>query len=400
MTNVGDVIDYDGARWRVVHVTPGLVVTTPRGRRVDHGHLGLRRLTPFELLPEAEESSAEEALERVRKLPADVVRALLTPDEEPVRQVAMTTNVLWRQYKEFSGCLIRGTAPIVPQDPSKHLSCAAWLTSEAEAPSYGFVQSYDGAGISAGLLHNILVAPRDLSQGDLGQLVRRILDAVAQEEARTGDYVFGSGGASEVLKKSLADHGWVLAQDGKFRTADGKLVPGAALRNWVAPPDGKVPQSGANWVTAATLAGAFHDLFAWDGSWKIQEDFAIAWLARGNNKDELNVYRTFHPDLDSFIALPVSAIPPEVHVAMCVYHSFSVNSPAVAAQCLDRAFASFHRSPAEFAKALIRELGLHGRDVWHDQPGDGNDRYDRTRVALWSRSDLFPGGRDLMPRDL
>lgn len=311
----------------------------------------------------------------------------------------MTTNVLWRQYKEFSGCLIRGTASIVPQDPSKHLSCAAWLTAEAEAPSYGFVQSYDGAGISAGLLHNILVAPRDLSQGDLGQLLRRIFD-VALPYEQSHDWSTGAGD----LKRSLDGRGWALTQDGKFRTQDGKLVSGVALRSWAAPPDGKVPNTGPNWDAASKIAGYFNKLFAWEGSWKIQEDFAIEWLARGNRAAELEVYRTFsgHADLDSFVALPVAAIPSEVHVAMCVYHSFSVNSPAVAGRCLANATQAQggRVNHVVFSKALIRELGTHGRDVWHDQPGDGNDRYDRTRVALWGRADLFPGGRDLMPRDL
>ena len=301
------------------------------------------------------------------------------------------TNVLWRQYKDYAGCLIRGTDPIVPQDPSKHLSCAAWLTAEAEGPSYGFVQSYDGAGISAGLLHNILVFPRDLTPGDLGLLVRRLLDAM--------DPDFDHAGAA--FEAELKRKDWTLAQDGKFRMAPGgKLVSGTALRDWAAPPAGRVPRSGADWEQASRVAVLFHNLFTARKGRKIQEDFAIAWLARGNRTAELDVYRTFIPDLDSPVALPCTAIPDEIHVAMSVYHSFSVNSPAVAAKCLANAVKAPHRSPAEWAKLLIRELGTHGRDVWHDQPGDGNNRYDRTRVALWGREDLFPGGPDLMPRDL
>jgi len=299
------------------------------------------------------------------------------------------TNVLWRQYKDFSGCLIRGTAPVVPQDPTKHLSCAAWLTSEAEGPSYGYVQSYDGAGISAGLLHNILVFPRDLTQGDLGLLTRRLLDAMPSRNS----------GFSE----ELARQGWVLSQDGKFRTKDGKVVSGAALRNWAAPTNGRVPRSGPDWEQAAKVATLFHEMFSARYGWKVQEDFAIEWLARGNRTAELEVYRAFtgQRDLDSFIGLPVSALPPEVHVAMSVYHSFSVNSPKVAAECLARVSARTASGSEEvFAKDLVRELGLHGRDAWHDEPGDGSNRYDRTRVALWGRPDLFPGGHEIMPKDL
>lgn len=301
------------------------------------------------------------------------------------------TNVLWRQYKDFSGCLIRGTAPIVPQDPTKHLSCAVWLTSEAEAPSYGYVQSYDGAGISAGLLHNILVLPRDVSPGDLGVLTRRLLDAMPGTDI------------AAMFDAELATRGWTLAQDGKFRQRDGKLVSGSNLRNWAAPSDGRVPRSGVDWEQAKRVAILFHHLFAAYRGWKVQEDFAIEWLARGNRTAEMSVYRTFtgQADLDSFIGLPVSALPPEIHVAMSVYHSFSVNSPKVAAECLARVSARTAAGAAEaFAKALVRELGLHGRDAWHDEPGDGDNRYDRTRVALWGRPDLFPGGHEIMPRDL
>lgn len=305
------------------------------------------------------------------------------------------TNVLWRQYKDYSGCLIRGTDPIVPQDPTKHLSCAAWLTAEAEGPSYGFVQSYDGAGISAGLLHNVLVLPRDLVPGDLGQLVRRILDVMA-DEYRHHAVDFNA---------ELASKGWTLAPDGKFRTSDGRPVSGAALRNWAAPPDGKVPRSGPQWEQASKVARLFHGLFVAHVGRKVQEDFAIAWLARGNRTAELAVYRLFsdQPDIDSFVSLPVKSMPESVHAAMSVYHSFSVNSPKIAAECLARAWATVGgsgASAANFSKTLIRELGTRGRDAWHDEPGDGSNRYDRTRVALWGRPDLFPGGHDVMPRDL
>lgn len=308
------------------------------------------------------------------------------------------TTALWREYKSFSGCLVRGTDSIdQPQAPTIHFSCAAYLTAQAEAPHWGLVQSFDGAGISAGLLHNILVFPRDLTQGDLGLLVRRMIDVLA----RLDPYY------ARMFDAELASKAWVLSQDGKFRFdgahAPGMLVPGDKLRDWVAPTGGKVPRSGADWDQAAKMATLFHELFANRSARKVQEDFAIEWLARGNRTAELEVYRMFtgHADLDSAIGLSVAALPPEIHVAMCVYHSFSVNSPAVAAKCLANAMQTQGRANhLVFAKALIRELGIHGRDVWHDQPGDGNNRYDRTRVALWGREDLFPGGRDLMPRDL
>lgn len=301
------------------------------------------------------------------------------------------TTVRWRQYKEWSGCLVRGTVPVEPQNPKAHLSCAAWLTSEAEAPAFGYVQSYDGAGISAGLLHNVLVYPKDLSQGDLGKLLRRMFDAAA-----------ASGDDVEHAFERTMPSDWRLARDGKFRTSPGSLVSGRDLRAWAAPPDGHVPRSGPDWEKASDIARMFHQLFSLPRLFKVQEDFAIEWLARGNRTAELAVYRAFTElrDLDSFVDLPVSALPPEVHVAMSVYHSFSVNSPKVAAECLARTMSAKSRDHVEFSKVLIRQLGAHGRDVWHDEPGDGSNRYDRTRVAAWDRPDLFPAAHEVMPRDL
>jgi hypothetical protein len=295
------------------------------------------------------------------------------------------TNVLWRKYRDFSGCLVRGVGEVTPQDPSLHLSCAAWLTSKAEGPTYGFVQSYDGAGISAGLLHNILVFPKDLSQGDLGHLVRRMLtEACPDREGRL---------------RELMPPTWNLSSDGRFRIGD-RLVSGSALRAWAAPPNGRVPQSGSAWESAKEIALFFHELFADPRTYAIQERFAIEWLGRGQRANELSVYqRLVDSRLSKFDDLRVSQMPGPVHVAMSVYHSFSVNSPATALKCL-RAVPASVTDPTLFAKRLIRELGTHGRDVWHDEPGTGNNRYDRTRVALWSRSDMFPGGTELMPRDL
>lgn len=305
-------------------------------------------------------------------------------------------TVLWREYKGWSGCLVRGTVPVAVQDPRRHMSCAAWLTSEAECPQWGTCQSYDGAGISAGLLHNVLVYPKDLAQGDLGKLLRRMFDVKDAEPNAVAEKTL-----MDTLPLKGRQEGWRLAEDGRYRKANGALVGGADLRDWVAPPAGRVPRGGDHWTRAAYIATIFHKLFSRPELFKVQEDFAIEWLARGNRSAELEVYRRYteDPSLDSAIMLPVDALPPSVHVAMCVYHNMSVNSPAVAARCLNVAMQK-STDPVEFSKALVRELGTHGRDVWHDQPGDGGNRYDRTRVAAWGRPDLFPAAREVMPRDL
>jgi hypothetical protein len=297
------------------------------------------------------------------------------------------TTVLWRQFKDHSGCLVRGDVPVsAPSDPNLHLSCAVYLTAQVEAPYYGLVQSYDGAGISAGLLHNILVNPGDMSQGSLGKLTRRVVDAI---------------GGSAWLALALAEKGWTLAPDGTFKSRTGGTVSGADLRNWVSPPNGVVPKAGADWNRAVKMAGIFHDIFSDPKGFRAQEQYAMEWLAAGNRQMELAVYQKFTgaPTLPSALGLVRGgALPDDIHVAMSVYHSFSVNSPASAAKAL--AATSVDLAPTDFAKKLIRELGTHCLDKWRDGPGDGDNRYDRTRVALWKREDLFPGGKVLMPQDL
>jgi len=293
---------------------------------------------------------------------------------------------VWREFRGYSGCLVAGSLRVLdPRHPSEHFSCAAYLTAQVEAPYYGMVQSYDGAGISAGLLHSILIYPATMEQGELGPVTASLLDAL------------GPSGTS--LTSLLAAQGWHLDQGGVFRDASGAAVSGQALRNWAAPPDGKVPQSGPEWDQACQVASAFHACFSDPVGFDVQEQQAVKWLlARCGHGVALSAYQHFLPAGKALDGLAVADLPPPVHVAMCVFNSFLVNSPAVALRCLS--VTSLNQDPSSFAHQLIRRLGTEGRDVWHDQPGDGNDRYDRTRVAAWMRPDLFPGCHDLMPQDL
>jgi len=301
-------------------------------------------------------------------------------------------KIRWFEFKAYSGIAITGDEPVTIMDRGLHMDRAVWLTSQLEAPKYGSVQGYDGAGISGGLLHNVAVLPKTMEQGDLWKLVRRALDAVALVK-----------GDPPAISALLAANFWTITPDGILRTTAGVKVSGQAIRDVVSPPNGRVPKSGAQYSQALAWAGALSALFSSRPEAKLaQKVYAAEWLAQGRSVVELPVYWAFTGNLavDSPIGLPAASLPAEVDLAMCVYHSFSVNAPAPAAKALEGVTVN-PANPVSFGTTLIRRLGKTAFGRWTDEPGDGNNRYDRTRRAVW-KSDLWDSAmvRRLMPRDL
>lgn len=311
----------------------------------------------------------------------------------------------WIKYNEWSGVVIRGAVPFVgPPDVSRHMHRAVWLTSQLEGAHWGTVQSYDGAGISAGLLHNVAVLPRSMSQGDLWAQLKMIFDAVDQ-----AGYV--GTRAADKLRERLRDQRWVVREDGVLRHLDtGAAVKAQQIRNEISPPNGQVPRTGPFFDRACHWATLFHDTFSDPANRLAQVEFAVRWLARGQNDLEMQAYRLFTrrtgmSTLDSPVGIPSGALEPAAELALCVYHSFSVNGPAPAATALRAALATQDPKspdPVKFAKRLIRALGKSTFGRWHDEPGDGSrSRYDRTRKAVWgSQLWALDLSKALMPRDL
>ena len=153
----------------------------------------------------------------------------------------------------------------------------------------------------------------------------------------------------------------------------------------------------------------FYNLFSLPVTYAAQSDFASAWLAGSNSSDEHEMYFDFLGQTklpDSIIAIPAASLPPEIELAMCVYHAFSVNAPGIAKAVLNPIVMSLrgqsNPDAAKTAAKLIRSLGTRRYGNWMDDPGDGSNRYDRTRLAVWARPDLWPApmAKSLMPRDL
>lgn len=289
------------------------------------------------------------------------------------------TNVAWRKFGEYSGCKIDGVAAVPKPDVLLHMERAYYLTALIEAPTYGAVQSYDGAAMSGGPLHNIAVYPKGMTQGSLFQLLRAIEVGASRSDAL------------RQLWAAYAQLGWVVTQDGLLRNAkSGQPVDGTVIRNAFTPLDGKVPQSGPQWDTASRWALAHHQVFADPATYAAQKDFAIGWLLSTQRALESTFYQGADPKL---VSVGDKGLSMAEDLAMSVYHCYSVNGPAPARDDLIAALKVSTRGPA-FAKALIQHLAATAFGNWEN-------RYTRTRNAamnsgLWPK-ELFAGAGALFP---
>ena len=306
----------------------------------------------------------------------------------------MPVKSRWVSYKSYSGYVASGGPKIdQPVNSALHIDRAVFLSGQLEAGSWGTVQGYDGCAMSGGILHNIAVSPKDLSQGTFFALLREV-SVRAKPAFAPIDAEF----------KRL---GWTITADGKLRNvATGALVSGEAIRLELSGSSkGAVLKTGADSLRAQAWAERFFTLLSMPSTFGAQSDYAASWLADGNKGDELAVYGKFSKVgvTDSIIGLPANFLPPEVEIAMCVYHSFSVNAPGTAKGVLSPILARLDKlTPSGFATQLIRGLGKKQYGNWLDAPGDGSNRYDKTRKAVWARPDLWDGtlAKSLMPRDL
>lgn len=311
----------------------------------------------------------------------------------------MPMQTKWVTYKKYSGFVVRGGPGFSnPVNRNLHIDRAVYLAGQLEAANWGTVQGYDGCGMSGGILHNIAVSPADLSQGSFFALLR---ECIAREKIATAEVV-------DALTKvgQISSDGWKVTQDGKLRVlSTGALVSGSAIRlEFSGSATGSVPKTGPDALRAKAWAERFFRLFSNPATAAAQSDYAAAWLAAGNKASELQVYTDFlGRAIDSVIGLQVASLPPEIDLAMCVYHAFSVNAPGIAIKCLDPLMGKLPAlTAAGFAAALIKALGKRQYGNWLDAPGDGSNRYDRTRKAVWSRPDLWDAkiAKTLMPKDL
>jgi hypothetical protein len=300
-------------------------------------------------------------------------------------------QVFWKTLSNWAGAATGGTDKFEltnEEDKKNHMMRALWLTAQVEGGGkFGCINSYDGAGLTAGLDQKIAIYPKPMTQGSLWVLLKKMVQHSPCVEI---DNLL-----TELKKENMG-----LMKDGSLRhTTTGALVPADKIRNLFAPPGGRTPKTGPEWEQAKKWATLFHEAFANPITFKVQVDEAISDLISGGKSFESAAYKATvgveHPSVLTY----EDNINAEHDLAWCVYHSFSVNAPGKARERLQ---ASNPDNSQVWSKRIIRVLGTTKYGRWHDTV-DGANRYDRTRAyamnsGLWPNS-LFVGPTAIMPRD-
>lgn len=275
--------------------------------------------------------------------------------------------VSWVKFRNYSGCKIAGEQRVPKPETALHMDRAYYLTALIEAPVYGAVQSYDGAAMSAGPLHNIAVLPRTMTQGSLFSLLRAV------------ELTPGHLPPLLDLWQAYRDEGWAVTQDGRLRSnKDGRLISGQEIRNTFTPQDGRVPKQGLFWERAKKWAVLHYRLFSDPKTFDVQKDFAIDYLIRTQRDVEKLFYGDKHP---KEIDVKSGDITPEEDLAMSAYHCYSVNAPAPAKRELINTLQQSKRGKP-FAATLLKNLRENTFGNWEV-------RYVRTRKFAM-RSELWP----------
>ena len=297
------------------------------------------------------------------------------------------------RHGAYSGVLVKGNIRVAVPATARHMDHAFYLTSQLESSRWGTVQSYDGAGISGGPLHNIAILPASMTQGSLWKLLRRLeVSAPVQPLSQ--------------LWNALQVANFYVNRRGELSYYDrGGLVTAEDIRNEIAPPNGVVPRTGPDWEKARQWALLFHNLFAHPGTFEAQSEFAIEYLVTGREREEAGAY---DPNIDHAHAVVGQGqydVRPEVDLAMSVYHSHSVNGPSPAIKALRavKGLVQSETDPVLFAKVLLWQLGKTKYGRWQDDK-IGRNRYDHSRLKamrsnLWP-NEFFEGREALMPENL
>lgn len=307
-------------------------------------------------------------------------------------------------YRSYSGPKISGAVKYIPSPTATHWERVFNVTTAVESGSggYGAIVGYDGTGITAGLHQAILVYPKELAnedyessqdQGSLVQLLR-LFEFIPNFPER------------DKLWYEFKLNGWYVAPDNKIRYTIGKAVKvrnklisvspgdvvfGAELRNTITGFEGKVPKTGPLWDNACKWATLFHKVFVNPVTFPIQIKFGMDHSKHSSMsmrlKNGLSVSQFIYGSSDSqepFIDCP------ELDIAMTVFWSHSVNAPAIAKKCLQKAvdqtkFQGYKvGNKKDFGKVLLKILGTTQYGRWDDDVVGG--RYQRTRDIMMKTS--------------
>lgn len=330
-------------------------------------------------------------------------------------------RILHRTVGKYSGPVIYGTNAIkFPMNPP-HVGRAYWLTGQVETGNkMGSIMMADGTGFTIGIDQHIAVYPKELASEDFNAADDQgsawlLLTAI--EVAH---------GPISRLWKSLEREGWYIAPDGSLRWIGngkakvsnrwveyqgGDLVHGAVIRDTITPKGGVVVKDSREWETAKKWAELFHFLTAHESTWVIQRQFGINHLIHrvrtrklrlAEHRRKSTMQQAVYGDADIGNIHLRTTLGVELDLALCVFHSYTVNAPSVAFKILERSIITTGWHPINigkeaytipFAKDLLRRIKMSKYGRW-------DKRWVRTRKAAmdvgWWPDELFKRPTGLM----
>jgi hypothetical protein len=335
-------------------------------------------------------------------------------------------KVLYRQIKGYSGPVIYGDVIIPAPPPSAHhLQRAVWLNAEIETGNrMGSIMAADGTGMTAGDGY-IAVYPKELAdedwnakddQGDLWPLLQCVIE--------NSNSAFAFAVNVGRLVDNLALQGWTVAKDGTLRWkvggrtkvrgrwldyAPNDLVHGAIIRDTFTPIGGKVPKDGPQWEQAKTWALNFHRAFADELTFAAQDVFNqrhLMWRITEQKLKFNDLRRSSTMTQAIYGKAPVDwkvgrDISEAMDLALCVLHSFAINSPFYAYRALVYAVQVTGWRPVLMETASSFNFAMNIMiQIKATKYGNWTKRWDRTREAarksgLWDAA-LFSSPNGIM----
>lgn len=249
-------------------------------------------------------------------------------------------------FNNYSGLIVRGIDPVGYAedlvslfDLESHYDRALLLACAAEGPKWGTVQSYDGCGISAGLLHHTATFPGKTGLGSFWTLYRRIVaqfPELALTEIILPEFTIPQGHQMPMTRRGRA---WVGNDVREFFTGS---------------PTGKTPKKVPPQVVDRVLG--VHQMFLDHRTRTLQAGTGVEWL-----RSTTGAY-----DVTPFIMpsrmgeLSSSFEDPSCELAVAVARSCAVNNPRDAKLAYN---ASLMGPKKEFPKRLYKALRAK-REPW------------------------------------
>lgn len=250
-------------------------------------------------------------------------------------------DVKWASYGDWSGPRVKGTRPYTPATPpTSWTNVLVYTVAYPEGGAYDCLYNCDGTATTLGLFQWTATSGR----------LQKLLEVCRTKAPATFNATVG---------KLFSDWGLTL-QNGVICKGTTKLTSKDSLRALFTPPDGKTPQSGANWDKAKAAAIAFNALFLDPTLDTVQRDFFLNEL---QYEATLQRPRMNNTTIDSILyskgwpAAGAAAVVPD-DAARAAFWSFWQNSPRNAESYLYTISngGTFAKDPKGFTTRLARKF--------------------------------------------